>query len=163
MKAVRAHSHACDRARGWVSLELDGELSQLERSLLGSHLAGCAACRSFRVDAVGATAELRAAPLEQLERPISLPTRRRIAFRPLEAAAGVLAAAIGIGSVVAALHFSGTETARLAHPAVNSDRLVTAQKSFQRERIVLGKKPGPSGVNGKTRFPEAMGNGETAR
>jgi anti-sigma factor RsiW len=157
VKALRAHSHACDRARAWVSLELDGELSQLERSLLDSHLAGCAACRAFKIDAVGVTAELRAAPLARLDRPITLPSRRRIAVRPLEAAAAVLAAAIGLGSVAGAVHFTlnNAQSARAA--TINSDRLVIAQKSFQRERIILGKKPGPSGVNGKTRFPESMG------
>ena len=158
MKAVQLHSHACDRARAWVSLELDGELSQLERSLLDSHLSGCAVCRAFKVDAVSATAELRAAPLERLERPIMLPSRRRLAFRPLEAAAAVLAVAISLGSVAAAVHYTVGDTGATARAAaINSDRLVVAQKSFQRERIIIGKKPGPSGVNGKTRFPESMG------
>ena len=44
--------HNCDRARAWVSLKLDGELSELEGFMLESHLARCEACRAFATDAV---------------------------------------------------------------------------------------------------------------
>lgn len=155
---MKTYSHACDRARAWVSLEVDGELSQLERSLLEAHAVDCAGCSAFRADVRAATAELRAAPLEELDRPITLPHRRRISFRPLEVAAAVVAAAVGLGSVGGALHFSGAlAESQAPRVAVNADKLVQAQKSFQRTRIVLGKRPGPTGVNGKTRFPEPLG------
>ena len=38
-------TNACERAMQWISLELDGELSQLERAALGRHIDGCARCR----------------------------------------------------------------------------------------------------------------------
>ena len=56
--------HSCDRARAWVSLRLDGELSELEGFMLESHLARCEACRAFAADTVGFTTALRTAPLE---------------------------------------------------------------------------------------------------
>jgi anti-sigma factor RsiW len=159
VKPARIHTHACDRARAWVSVALDGELSQLERSLLDAHLSGCAACRAFRADVRAATAALRAAPLERLEHPLSLPHRRRfVSFRPLEAAAAVVAAAIGLGSVAGALHFHGALTQKSARAAVvNADKINQAQKRFQRRLIVNGTQPGPSGYKGKTRFPEPLG------
>ena len=97
--------HNCDRARAWVSLKLDGELSELEGFMLDSHLARCEACRAFAAEAVGFTTALRAAPLETLERPVSLPARRRSARRAVQfgAAAALVAAAIGLGSVFGAV------------------------------------------------------------
>ena len=41
MGALKA---GCDRAREWVSLELDGELSELGAARLDAHLVRCAAC-----------------------------------------------------------------------------------------------------------------------
>lgn len=89
-------SDRCNRARQWVSLKLDGELSDFERSLLAAHLAGCEDCRAFRADADSLTAELRSAPLERPHHPIVLPHRRRrapIALRVASAAAAVVALA----------------------------------------------------------------------
>ncbi|MDQ4018324.1 MAG: zf-HC2 domain-containing protein, partial [Actinomycetota bacterium] len=48
------NDRACERAQAWASLDVDGELSQLERGLLAAHLRRCAACAV-------ATTELRAA------------------------------------------------------------------------------------------------------
>src|SRR5438105_4563752 len=52
----------CDRAREWVSLLLDDELSEFENALLDAHLAGCADCRAFRAGAASSTATLRHHP-----------------------------------------------------------------------------------------------------
>jgi len=94
-------SNACDRATQWLSLELDGELSQLEQSALARHLDGCARCRVLSEDVRTFTAMLRDAPLVELERPIVVPApgRARTARRVTAALAfaGVLAAAaIGV-------------------------------------------------------------------
>ena len=59
----------CERAQAWASLELDGELSQLERALLATHLRGCAACAETVAGMRALTAALRDAPLEPLDRP----------------------------------------------------------------------------------------------
>ena len=55
---------ACDRAALWISLELDGEISELERAALAAHLGGCAECSSARAEIAGFTRLMRAAPLE---------------------------------------------------------------------------------------------------
>jgi predicted anti-sigma-YlaC factor YlaD len=97
--------HNCDRARAWLSLRLDGELSELEGLMLESHLARCSACRAFAADAAGFTAALRTAEPESLERPVSLPARRRTMRRTVQfgAAAALVAASVGLGSLFGAV------------------------------------------------------------
>ena len=41
---LRLQPRNCDRARAWVSLRLDDEISELEERLLEAHLGRCAAC-----------------------------------------------------------------------------------------------------------------------
>jgi predicted anti-sigma-YlaC factor YlaD len=96
-------ANACDRATQWLSLELDGELSQLEEAALERHLDGCARCRAVSDDVRAFTAMLREAPLVELERPlVALAPRRARTARRVTAAlafAGVVAAA-AIGGFV---------------------------------------------------------------
>jgi predicted anti-sigma-YlaC factor YlaD len=54
---------SCERARGWASLSLDGELSEFEELLLRTHVAKCPACAAFQEDVRALTAQLRDAPL----------------------------------------------------------------------------------------------------
>lgn len=93
----------CERARGWASLGLDGELSEFERVLLTAHLGRCPACSGFAAELAGFTAELRAAALEPAPRLVELPVRRRHIGRTIQiaAAAAVVAVAVGIGGVLA--------------------------------------------------------------
>src|SRR3954447_26712487 len=90
-------ANACDRATQWLSLELDGELSQLEQAALTRHLDGCARCSAVSADVRAFTTVLRNAPLVELERPVGVvaPRRARVARRATAglAFAGVLAAA----------------------------------------------------------------------
>jgi predicted anti-sigma-YlaC factor YlaD len=58
------HPVACERVRSQVSLEVDGELSQLERAMLAAHVLRCADCRAYRSDVDAFTRVLRAAALE---------------------------------------------------------------------------------------------------
>lgn len=92
----------CDRARSWAALAPDGELSELEGTLLRAHLAGCGSCSRFAVDVAAHAAALRSAPLEPLSRPVAVPTwRRRRALarlRTVGAAAAVAAMALGVAS-----------------------------------------------------------------
>lgn len=91
----------CDRIREWISLELDCDLSRIERALVDRHVAGCAECRAFAADVHAFTGALRAAPLELLEQPISLPSRVRVTARSFQvaAAAAVAIAAVGLTSL----------------------------------------------------------------
>ena len=95
----------CERARTWVSLGLDGELSELEGAMFDSHLAQCPACRRFALDATAFTAALRAQPLEAAKRPVTLSRQpRRIRLRTLEvAAAALVTVAVGVAGLAGSL------------------------------------------------------------
>ena len=95
-------SRSCERARSWVSLDLDDELSELEGAMLRAHTARCVPCAQFQHEAVAITHKLRLAPLEPLPAPIALPPRRRVVGRLLQvgAAAAVAALAAGIGALL---------------------------------------------------------------
>lgn len=92
----------CERARGWAALAPDGELSELERKLLQSHLGHCPACARFAQQVAAVAAELRQAALEPLPRPVSVPVwrRRRVyaRMRTVGAAAAVAVMAVGVAS-----------------------------------------------------------------
>lgn len=92
----------CERARSWAALAPDGELSELERKLLDSHLDRCAACSSFSVEAASIALELRQATPTPLPHPVSVPTWRRrpgyARIRTVGAAAAVAVMALGIAS-----------------------------------------------------------------
>jgi predicted anti-sigma-YlaC factor YlaD len=84
-------SHPCERARSWVSLRADSELSELESTLLDAHLDRCSSCRTFARGAEEIAVALRAA---RLERPAPLALRpqraRRTGWRALQVAAAVV-------------------------------------------------------------------------
>ena len=90
----------CERARTWAALAPDGELSELERKLLDAHLQRCGACGYFAVEVAAVAAELRAAALTPLPRPLTVPIWRRrpvySRFRAVGAAAAVAVMALGI-------------------------------------------------------------------
>jgi len=94
----------CDRAREWVSLRLDGELSPLEDELLDRHLEACGGCRAFEDDVRWATDVLRLTPQERASRRVILPApaRPRVSGRRLTAVAAAAALAVGalVGSFV---------------------------------------------------------------
>ena len=93
----------CERARAWASLELDGELSEVEERSLASHLGACRSCMAAVEELRALTAVVRAAPLERPSQGLALPARppvpgrRATAVRVAAAAAAVtLAAALGL-------------------------------------------------------------------
>jgi predicted anti-sigma-YlaC factor YlaD len=99
---------ACERARTWLSLRLDAELSQLERTLLDSHLSRCADCAAAgdRLEAV--TATIRSTPPQPPPGSVVPRLRTRGSLRAFYAAAGAaLATTAALGGVGAlgALHF----------------------------------------------------------
>jgi anti-sigma factor RsiW len=98
---LQPRSQLCERTRGWVSLSLDGELSEFERALVASHLDRCASCAAFAAEVSATTGLLRRAPLEPVPHLVVLPARRRdigaLALR-VGAAAAVLIGALGLAS-----------------------------------------------------------------
>jgi hypothetical protein len=102
MRAFRSAADPCERAREWVSLRLDGELSEFEHALLDGHLERCGGCAEFAREVSAATFALRGAPRAQLGRPIVLPVRSRRILRPLTgfAAAAAIATVVGLGTLV---------------------------------------------------------------
>jgi predicted anti-sigma-YlaC factor YlaD len=105
MRLVRSYDRRCERAREWLSLSLDGELSRFERALVDRHLSTCAECAAFGAELAAFTERVRATPLEPLTHPIAVPWRRtRPALRPARAAVAALAVvAVGIGTLSSSL------------------------------------------------------------
>ena len=115
-----ASTMLCDRAHEWVSLRLDGELSQLESVMLDAHLERCDACRTFAIEVKAFTERVREAELEPVPAPVAVPRSRDVAFRAarVTAVAAVMLVAAGLGSVFAPTidrdHGPAFTTARLA-------------------------------------------------
>ena len=99
----------------WASLQLDGELSELERALLAAHLVRCDACAIYVREVGAATRGLRAAELERPAHPITLPSRRRL-LRPVHvsAAAAMLTMAVGLGALFSSLNSAGSRVVPVA-------------------------------------------------
>jgi predicted anti-sigma-YlaC factor YlaD len=94
----------CERMRGQISLELDGQLSQLERAMLEGHIDGCADCRSYQAEVSAFTGELRNARLAPLEHTVVVrrPRRQVLARLQVAAAAMLMVAAVGVATQLAA-------------------------------------------------------------
>ena len=111
----------CERVRGQISLDLDGELSQLERAMVSRHLEHCAECDAFRDDLVAFTSALREAPLEAPEHPIALPRlrRARLEFGAAALSIGAAAASIALllGVALGERDLVGTGSKSSARPA----------------------------------------------
>jgi predicted anti-sigma-YlaC factor YlaD len=92
----------CMLARESASARLDGELPELDALRLDAHLASCAECAVFAASIGGATARLRAAPLEPVPAAVFTPRtrRRRPHLVAVAAASLVVAAAAGTSFVL---------------------------------------------------------------
>jgi anti-sigma factor RsiW len=103
MSAVYPQS-VCARVREQVSLELDGELSQLEQRMLVAHLERCSACATYADDVRDLTDRMRSAPLHSMRRPIVVRRTRRLSTTRIQAgiAAAFALAALGLGTQLAA-------------------------------------------------------------
>ncbi|OFW74425.1 MAG: hypothetical protein A2Y55_08195 [Actinobacteria bacterium RBG_16_68_12] len=105
----------CERVRAQVSLQLDGELSELERRMNESHLARCPECSAFERDVAMLTQSLRDAPLERPRDPVVVYAPRRVSFARVQVG---VAAAVAVVSLGVAVQFAGSEPEQL--PATRS-------------------------------------------
>jgi anti-sigma factor RsiW len=128
----------CRRTRELVSLELDGELSELESARLNAHLEACASCRELKAELAGLTLALRAAPLEQLERPIVLPQRTRLSLRPLQvgAAAAAVAVAAGLAGVVGTVRSHAPAQPRYVSGTSGPADSIQALRTLRRSELI---------------------------
>jgi anti-sigma factor RsiW len=132
MRLARPRPHTCERVREQLSLALDGELSQLESAHLDAHLFACASCRAFGAEIGAATCVVRAAPLEELSFPITIPGSRRIARRAFQAtAAAAVVLAAGIGSI----DLANREAQRSAAPAFPTHAVAQTSDALEVDRI----------------------------
>ena len=99
---MQVRPEVCDRARGYASRGLDGDLGELEVRLLESHLERCASCREFATVISTQTDWLRASEPEAIPHAVEVPGRRftGATLRRRAAVAAVAAAAV-VGSLQA--------------------------------------------------------------
>jgi anti-sigma factor RsiW len=132
----------CERAHAWASLELDGELSQLERALLAAHLGRCANCAASVAEMRAVTDALRGAPLERPSRALYAPSpvqpRRRTALAVRLAAAATLAAlAAGAGVVAGSV---GRDSPSQPAPSTPEIAFLPSADDELRDRRVLQRR-----------------------
>jgi predicted anti-sigma-YlaC factor YlaD len=122
----------CARARAWVTHEVDGELSHLERLFLAAHVRRCADCASFAEDVRAVTSLVRSTPLESPSRALETPrrpARARVVAR-VALATTLVALAAGLGVFAGS---NGGEPVRQATAPVG-DVAFVVQQSVERER-----------------------------
>jgi predicted anti-sigma-YlaC factor YlaD len=103
-----------------MSLQLDGELTELDAAALKVHLERCERCRAYAATVEQLTTKLRSAALEQPEIPVMLPHRSRVRI-PLRAVqVGAAAAVIAVVGVTSAGLTAGGERA-VSLTAANAD------------------------------------------
>jgi anti-sigma factor RsiW len=126
-------SIVCERIRAQVSLELDGELSQLEQRMLDSHLERCANCAHYAEEVRDVTYRIRTAPPATLRRPVVLRRRRAMTTTRLQigVAAAFALAALGLG-----LELAPSQTGSLAR-FEGRPSLSPPQSVVDREQAIL--------------------------
>jgi predicted anti-sigma-YlaC factor YlaD len=150
-------SSVCEQARSWVSLRLDGALSEFERIRLDRHLERCASCAAFGAEIGATTQVLREAPLIVPTAPVELPARRSARHR--NAAAAAFAAAAAALAAVVALHPGSTVRRTTAGAAVARPAglaLISADGTnlgVRRRDLRNAGSGGSDSVRGKSQLP----------
>jgi anti-sigma factor RsiW len=138
----------CTRVREQVSLELDGELSQLEQRMLETHLERCPRCAAYAADVRDFTERMRHAPKALMQRPVVV--RRRGAITAVRLQVGIAAAfalsALGLGTQLAATPEHGSSLARFeGRPALSPPRAVYEQEQAILRVVKVGRTLPPRG------------------
>jgi anti-sigma factor RsiW len=137
-------SSVCERVRAQISLELDGQLSQLERVMLARHVERCADCRAYRADVTAATYALRHAPLEPVERSVSVRRPSRLTAARLQVAVAAMVALVTLG--------------------IASEAVVSEPERSERVRPVgaVSRFPSPRELEREQQILESLRAGQTA-
>jgi anti-sigma factor RsiW len=150
VRLVTPMTKQCERARECASLRLDGELSEFEQALLVAHLTRCAPCRSFAAQLDAVTDHMRTTPLERLDRPVTLPSRRRlVARRPVEiaAAAALMLTTLGVAGALRTVE-TNNPTVSFGAPGVSN---TLESREFSDIRREMLRRPvrqiSPGGLN----------------
>ncbi len=128
MKDV-VRTSVCERARTWVSLSLDGELSELERRLLDAHIGHCPACSSFAAELEGVVEALRSTPLTPVPVGATSSGWRRRTITPVRVAgrAAAVAAAVAAGLAMFSL---GAESVQPGDPVGTTSPIIVDATSL---------------------------------
>ena len=137
----------CSRVREQVSLELDGELSQLEQRMLGTHLERCPRCAAYAADVRDVTERIRNAPRAVMQRPVVVRRRRPLTTVRLQVgvAAAFALAALGLGTQLASVEPQGSLARFEGQPALNPPRSVLEQEQAILRVVRAGRTLPPRG------------------
>jgi anti-sigma factor RsiW len=138
----------CARVREQVSLDVDGELSQLEQRMLETHLERCPRCAAYAADVRDFTERMRSAPRAFMQRPVVVRRRGRISAMRLQAgiAAGFALAALGLGAQLAGSQEHGNSLSRYEdQPALSPPRAVIEQEQAILRVVKVGRTLPPRG------------------
>jgi anti-sigma factor RsiW len=133
MRKVRP-SVICDRVRSQVSLELDGELSQLERAMVAAHLERCPECRAYESEVTAFTSLLRQAPLKEMESPVVVRRPHRTIAARLQAG---VAAAVAVAALGAASQVETEAESPAGSPSESRQIQYPSQRQIQGEQAIL--------------------------
>lgn len=145
----------CDRARFWISLQLDGVLSEFESAMLDQHVGRCVDCRAFKADTARQTELLRDADPELVRVPLELAARPR-PLRQALTGLGTLAAAAAAAVVSLQLvgsHAPSAASAGASHPAALAVLVVDANNLGVRRQDARTRTPDGSSVRGTFGLP----------
>jgi predicted anti-sigma-YlaC factor YlaD len=133
----------CDRVRSQISLELDGELSQLERAMVAAHLQRCPDCRAYEAQVTAFTRVLRAAPLKEVEHPVVVRKPRRPIAARLQAgvAAAVAIVALGVTGRIALSESPDPSSPSVAPQQVGNPSMGDLQNELAYLEVVRPGKP----------------------
>jgi predicted anti-sigma-YlaC factor YlaD len=107
----------CERVRAQVSLQLDGELSELEARMLDAHLVRCADCSAYAHNVRSFTQTVRAAPLESPSVPVVVHRPRKALLGRFQVAATAALALVAVG-IASQLAPARPQSVALTEPGV---------------------------------------------